>query len=159
GPMQDLSGKVQAGYVYTLSARIKYEAADSPATKQFFATMHYGGGTYTNLVSVTATRGQWATFSGSFTIPADQNVTTARIFFETPWTSAPADDPTVHLMDFKLDDVTLTGAPPPPPPPPRPPPPRRTTPRPRPESPSTPRGRAPPPPTRRSTSWTSSSTT
>ena len=79
GPMQDLSGKVQAGYVYTLSAKIKYENAASPATKQFFATMHYGGSTYTNLVSVTANRGQWATFSGTFTIPATQSVTTARI--------------------------------------------------------------------------------
>lgn len=118
GPMQDLSGKVQAGYVYTLSAKIKYENAASPATKQFFATMHYGGSTYTNLVNVTANRGQWATISGSFTIPATQSVTTARIFFETPWTQTPSADPALHLMDFKLDDVSLTGAPPPPPPPP-----------------------------------------
>ena len=57
GPMQDLSGKVQAGQTYALKARIKYENANGPATKQFFATMHYGGGTYTNLVSVTATQG------------------------------------------------------------------------------------------------------
>lgn len=49
GPMQDLSGKLTAGGTYTITARIKYTNANSPATKQFFATMHYGGGTYTNL--------------------------------------------------------------------------------------------------------------
>ncbi|WP_325048808.1 family 43 glycosylhydrolase [Micromonospora craterilacus] len=114
GPMQDLSGKVQAGQTYALTARIKYENPNSPATKQFFATMHYGGGTYTNLVSVTATRGQWAQFNGQFTIPATQSVSTARLFFETPWTSNPSSDPNVHLMDFKLDDVSVVGAAPPP---------------------------------------------
>jgi len=114
GPMQNLSGKVQAGQTYALTARIKYDNAASPATKQFFATMHYGGATYTNLVSVTATKGQWAQFSGTFTIPASQNVATARLFFETPWTSNPSADPDLHLMDFTLDDVSVVGAAPPP---------------------------------------------
>ncbi|WJK41931.1 family 43 glycosylhydrolase [Solwaraspora sp. WMMA2056] len=114
GPMQDLTGKVQAGQTYTLTARIRYDDAASPATKQFFATMHYGGATYTNLVSVTATRGQWAQFAGQFTIPAGQGVSTARLFFETPWTADPAADPDLHLMDFRLDDVSVVGAPPPP---------------------------------------------
>jgi arabinoxylan arabinofuranohydrolase len=115
GPMQDLSGKVQAGETYELTAKIRYTAEGSPATKQFFATMHYGGGTYTNLVSVTAARGQWATFTGTFTVPASQSVGTARLFFETPWTSTPSSDPATHLMDFVLDDVSVVGAPPPPP--------------------------------------------
>ncbi|MEU8388655.1 family 43 glycosylhydrolase [Micromonospora sp. NPDC048843] len=113
GPMQDLSGKVQAGQAYTLTARIKYENESGPATKQFFATMHYGGGTYTNLVSVTATKGQWTQFNGTFTIPTTQSVSTARLFFETPWTSTPSTDPALHLMDFKLDDVSVVGAAPP----------------------------------------------
>ncbi|KXK63854.1 carbohydrate-binding protein [Micromonospora rosaria] len=113
GPMQDLSGKVQAGQTYRLTARIKYENPASPATKQFFATMHYGGSTYTNLVSVTANRGQWAQFDGQFTVPASQSVSTARLFFETPWTSNPAADPDLHLMDFTLDDVSVVGAAPP----------------------------------------------
>lgn len=116
GPMQDLTGKMTAGTTYALKARIKYENANGPATKQFFATMHYGGGAYTNLVSVTATKGQWAYFNGTFTIPAGQSVATARLFFETPWTSTPSAAPDTHLMDFKLDDVSVIGAPPPPPP-------------------------------------------
>lgn len=114
GPMQDLSGRVQAGQTYSLTARIKYENPNGPATKQFFATMHYGAANYTNLVSVVATKGQWAQFNGTFTIPAGQNVSTARLFFETPWTSTPSSDPEVHLMDFKLDGVSVVGAAPPP---------------------------------------------
>nr|WP_198526323.1 carbohydrate binding domain-containing protein [Cellulosimicrobium sp. MM] len=37
GPMQDLSGKVRAGETYELTAKIRYDAAAAPATKQFFA--------------------------------------------------------------------------------------------------------------------------
>jgi arabinoxylan arabinofuranohydrolase len=117
GPMQELTGKLQANKSYTLSARIKFDGVDAPATKQFFATMHYGGSTYTNLLSVTATKGQWAHISGTFTIPSTQSVGTTRLFFETPWASADtvAGAPATHLMDFVLDDVSVVGAAPPPP--------------------------------------------
>ncbi|GAA1973582.1 family 43 glycosylhydrolase [Isoptericola halotolerans] len=116
GPMQDLSGKVQAGETYTLSARIRYDDEAAPATKQFFATMHYGGTSYTNLVDTVATKGQWAALEGTFTVPGTQDVSTARLFFETPWTSDPGSDPATHLMDFVLDEVSVVGAQPPPPP-------------------------------------------
>src|SRR5690606_2677225 len=72
GPMQDLSGKLQAASTYTDRARIKYDNPASPATMQFFATMHYGGGTYTNVGDVVATRGQWGYINSTFTIPANQ---------------------------------------------------------------------------------------
>ncbi|MBM0224569.1 MULTISPECIES: family 43 glycosylhydrolase [Micromonospora] len=107
GPMQNLSGKVQAGKTYLVTARVKYENPNSPATKQFFITMHYGGSTYTNLGTVTVPRGQWGLIQGTFTIPAGQNVSTARIFVETPWTANPSTAPDTHLMNFKVDDVTL----------------------------------------------------
>lgn len=107
GPAQDLAGKVQAGKTYTVTARVKYENPDSPATKQFFVTMHYGGSTYTNLGTGTVPRGQWGLLQGTFTIPAGQSVTTPRVFVETPWTADPTSAPTTHLMDFKVDDVAL----------------------------------------------------
>ena len=116
GPMQDLSGKLQAGKTYSIKARVKYDNPSSPATKQFFATMHYGGSTYTNLASVTPARGQWGYINSTFTIPASQSVATARLFIETPWTSSPSTDPNTHLMDFVVDDVSVIGTPPPPPP-------------------------------------------
>ncbi|MEU4679003.1 family 43 glycosylhydrolase [Micromonospora sp. NPDC023737] len=107
GPMQDLSGKVQAGKTYLVTAQVKYENPNSPSTKQFFVTMHYGGATYTNLGTVTVPRGQWGLVQGTFTVPAGQNVSTARLFVETPWTSNPSSAPDTHLMDFKVDDVTV----------------------------------------------------
>ena len=55
--------------------------------------MHYGGSTYTNLGTVTAPRGQWGLIQGTFTVPAAQSVTTARIFVETPWTATPSIGP------------------------------------------------------------------
>ena len=33
-----------------------------------------------------------------------------RIFVETPWTATPSAAPDTHLMDFKVDDVSLEGA-------------------------------------------------
>ena len=118
GPMQDLSGKLQAGETYDLSARIKYDDPASPATKQFFFTIHYGGFSYTNMGSVTVPRGQWGLIDATFTIPEGQAVGTTRVFLETPFTSDPQADPATHLMDFVVDDVTLEGAEPPPPAPP-----------------------------------------
>ncbi|MCR2817778.1 family 43 glycosylhydrolase [Microbacterium sp. zg.Y1090] len=115
GPMQDLSGKLQAGETYTVTARVKYDDPASPATKQFFITMHYGGGSYTNLGTTTPARGEWGSINATFTIPADQNASTARIFVETPWTQDPQSAPDVHLMDFTVDDVSLVGSAPPPP--------------------------------------------
>ncbi|MGQ3254632.1 MAG: family 43 glycosylhydrolase [Microbacterium aurantiacum] len=116
GPMQDLSGKLQAGQTYTVKARVKYDNPNSPATKQFFATMHYGGFTYTNLGSVTPARGEWGYINSTFTIPEGQNVTTTRLFIETPFNANHSTAPDTHLMDFVVDDISLVGAPPPPPP-------------------------------------------
>lgn len=113
GPAQDVTDKMQHNVTYDISAKIKYDNPNSPGTKQFFITARYGSDTFTNLVSVTATRGQWATLSGSFTVPASQDLSSMRIFIETPWTSnANAQAaPDTHLMDFTVDDVSLKGRP------------------------------------------------
>lgn len=114
GPAQSVTGKVQHGVTYDVSAWIKYENPASPATKQFYITARYGGSstTYTNLSpATTVTRGQWGKVSGSFTIPASQSLSDVRIFIETPWTSSPSTAPDTHLMDFKVDDASLIGRP------------------------------------------------
>lgn len=112
GPAQDVSGKVQHNVTYDITAKVKYENPSSPATKQFILTARYGS-TFTNLANVTATRGQWATIRGTFTVPASQSLASMRIFVETPWTSnANAQAaPATHLMDFKVDDFSLKGRP------------------------------------------------
>lgn len=114
GPAQSVTGKVQHGVTYDVSAWVKYENPASPATKQFYITARYGGSstTYTNLTSATTVnRGAWGKVSGSFTIPASQALSDVRIFVETPWTSSPSQAPDTHLMDFKVDDASLIGRP------------------------------------------------
>ncbi|MCM3615103.1 family 43 glycosylhydrolase [Microbacterium enclense] len=113
GPALDVSGKVQHDVTYDVTARIKYDNAASPATKPFNITARYGNSTFTNLGQVTAQRGQWATLRTSFTVPASQDLGSMRLFFETPWTSNSnaLAAPDTHLMDFQVDDVSLTGRP------------------------------------------------
>jgi hypothetical protein len=114
GPAQNVTGKVQHGVTYDVSAWVKYENPASPATKQFLITARYGGGstTFTNLSPATAvTRGSWGKVTGSFTIPASQALSDVRLFIETPWTSTPSTAPDTHLMDFAVDDVSLVGRP------------------------------------------------
>jgi beta-xylosidase len=112
GPAQIVTGKLQHSVTYDVSAWIKYENPESPSTKQFTITARYGGSntTFTNLTPQTeVTRGSWGKVSGSFTIPESQALSEVRIFIETPWTSNPSSDPNTHLMDYKLDDVSLVG--------------------------------------------------
>ncbi|WP_207211742.1 carbohydrate binding domain-containing protein [Promicromonospora panici] len=114
GPAQNVTGKVQHGVTYDVSAWVKYDNPASPETKQFLITARYGGNntTFTNLTpATTVTRGSWGKVSGSFTIPATQALSDVRIFIETPWVSDPSSDPDTHLMDYKVDDVSLVGHP------------------------------------------------
>jgi beta-xylosidase len=115
GPAQNVTGKVQHGVTYDISAWIKYDNPASPATKQFLITARYGGSStnFANLTPATAvTRGSWVKVSGSFTIPESQALSDVRIFIETPWVSNPSTDPDTHLMDYEVDDVSLVGRPP-----------------------------------------------
>lgn len=115
GPAQNLTGKVQHNVTYDVSAWIKYENPASPATKPFIITARYGGSN-TNFANLTpqteVTRGTWVKVSGSFTIPESQALSDVRIFIETPWLPNPSADPDMHLMDYKVDDVSLVGRPP-----------------------------------------------
>ncbi|MDQ0574114.1 family 43 glycosylhydrolase [Agromyces albus] len=112
GPAQIVTGKVQHNVTYDVSAWIKYDNPASPATKPFIITARYGGN-FANLTPQTeVTRGTWVKVSGTFTIPASQALSDARIFIETPWVPNPSSDPDTHLMDYKVDDVSLVGRPP-----------------------------------------------
>ena len=115
GPAQNVTGKVQHGVTYDISAWIKYDNPASPASKPFLITARYGGSStkFANLTPQTAvTRGSWVKVSGSFTIPDSQALSDVRIFIETPWVPNPSADRDVHLMDYKVDDVSLVGRPP-----------------------------------------------
>ena len=112
GPAQIVTDKLQHGVTYDISAWIKYENPASPATKPFIITARYGSN-FANLTPQTqVARGTWVKVSGTFTVPASQALADARIFIETPWVPNPSSDPNTHLMDYKVDDVSLVGRPP-----------------------------------------------
>ena len=111
GACQDLSGKLEFGKTYTISGKLKYTTG--PATKEFFVTIQ-NGDDYNwreNLVTINATKGEWATFKGTYTVhdksekfPFDP--TKNFIFIETPWTDkATAEN---DWMAYYLDDFSMT---------------------------------------------------
>ena len=114
GVTQDITGKVKAGKEYTISGKIqyRYDEADAPSsaypdTKQFFMSIVYGDGTIKNIASANVTKGQWGDLSGTYTIPADADLSKVTVFLETPWTGSP--DASKDLMTFYADDLSITG--------------------------------------------------
>lgn len=111
GACQDISGKLEFGKTYTISGKLKYKTG--PDTKKFFVTIQ-NGDNYNwreNLVTINATKGEWATFKGTYTVhdksekfPFDP--TQNFIFVETPWTGTPTADN--DYMGYYLDDFSMT---------------------------------------------------
>ena len=111
GACQDISGKLEFGKTYTISGKLKYKTG--PATKKFYVTIQ-NGDDYNwreNLVTINATKGEWATFKGTYTVhdksekfPFDP--TQNFIFIETPWTGTPTAEN--DWMGYYLDDFSMT---------------------------------------------------
>ena len=111
GACQDISGKLEFGKTYTISGKLKYKTG--PATKKFYVTIQ-NGDDYNwreNLVTINATKGEWATFKGTYTVhdksesfPFDP--TKNFIFIETPWTGTPTAEN--DWMEYYLDDFSMT---------------------------------------------------
>lgn len=111
GACQDISGKLEFGKTYTISGKLKYTTG--PDTKKFFVTIQNGDNFNwrENLVTINATKGEWATFKGTYTVhdksekfPFDP--TQNFIFIETPWTQNPS--PENDQMGYYLDDFSMT---------------------------------------------------
>ena len=111
GACQDISGKLEFGKTYTISGKLKYTTG--PDTKKFFVTIQNGDNFNwrENLVTINATKGEWATFKGTYTVhdksekfPFDP--TQNFIFIETPWTQNPS--PENDQMAYYLDDFSMT---------------------------------------------------
>ena len=104
GPKQDLTGQLSQGQKVQVSATVKYN--DGPASKTFNFCIQCGDWRGIDVVgSVTAQKGQWATITGTYTIPNDADMSYVGCFIETAWTAAP--DPTNDLFDFYVDDVSV----------------------------------------------------
>jgi len=107
GPIQSVANELTPGATYPVSAKVKYTTG--PATKQFNVTVQDASYKACIMASATVTRGQWTTISGSYTVPTSGlDLTTARVFVETVWTGTP--DATNDLMDFSVDDVSVSAA-------------------------------------------------
>lgn len=105
GVKQVITGKVTQGGVYTFSAKVKYTTG--PATKTFNFSIQ-NGPSYTGISimgSATLTWGQWGTIQGTYTVPANADLSQTFVFLETPYSSNP--DPANDLMDFYVDDVSF----------------------------------------------------
>lgn len=106
GPQQILTGKLSAGHKYHFSAKVRYDDAAAPATKEFHIDFQDGDWTTIKIMgSAIITKGQWGTIEGDYTIPAGTTLNQPLIFFETPWVPTP--DQHNDLMDFYVDDVSF----------------------------------------------------
>ncbi|WP_159448798.1 carbohydrate binding domain-containing protein [Demequina sp. NBRC 110053] len=114
GASYDLSGMLEQGRQYYLSAWVRYEGEDTPATKRFNGTARFGGTSntyfdfaYTNSTgNGVAAKGEWTEITGTLNVGASANVDDVILFFETPYVAS--GDPDADLMDFYLDDVVMT---------------------------------------------------
>lgn len=112
GPSQDITGRIQAGKTYNVSAKVQYRQDESdpnsvnyPAEKTFLMTLRYGDGTYVNIGNAIAKKGEWGTIKGTYTVPANANMSNVTVFIETPYVSNPA--PANDLMTFYVDDISM----------------------------------------------------
>lgn len=105
GPKQVTTGKIQTGITYRFSAKVKY--TNGPATKQFNFDIQHGPSWQgiKILGSKTIAKGEWGTVEGTYTVPADADISQTFIFIETPWSGTP--DAANDLMDFYVDDVSM----------------------------------------------------
>ncbi len=114
GAHQDITGKLVAGKTYDITGKIQYRydanesiSANYPDEKRFFMSIVYGDGIIHNIASAYAKKGEWADLTGSYTVPADADLSSVRIFIETPWTQAP--DAANDLMTYFIDNIAMTG--------------------------------------------------
>ncbi|MFW2512274.1 carbohydrate binding domain-containing protein [Demequina sp. SO4-13] len=114
GATQDLSGLLEQGRSYYLSAWVRYEGEATPATKRFNGTARFGGtsNSYFDFASTNrsgngvAAKGEWTEITGTLNVADDANVDDVILFFETPYVAD--GDPDADLMDFYVDDVVMT---------------------------------------------------
>ncbi len=100
GAKIELGDMLQNNQRLTVSAYVRY--ADGPEKKKIQITM-FCDGKYYMLGGRELTRNEWGEISGGIVVPSDVDLSSAIVFFETPWTSEPSAEQ--DLMDIYVDDV------------------------------------------------------
>lgn len=107
GPVQNVTGKLEAGKTYNISAAVRYnlsENAQATGNTTFFMSVIYGDGAIENMGTVTTKADQWASLSGNYTVPANADLSNVRIFIETEFKSQPTAQ---DLVTFFVDDISV----------------------------------------------------
>lgn len=100
GAKIELGDMLQSNQRLTVSAYVRY--ANGPEKKKIQITM-FCDGKYYMLGGRELTRNEWGEISGGIVVPSDVDLSSAIVFFETPWTSEPSAEQ--DLMDIYVDDI------------------------------------------------------
>ncbi|NLJ96045.1 MAG: hypothetical protein GX321_02735 [Clostridiales bacterium] len=108
GPSQSITGEIEPGVTYKVSAKVKYTTG--PDVRDFNVSVQNGPDwTYISIMATgTITKGEWGLVEGEFTCPEPGekfDASNSFVFVETSWT--PEQDPENDLMDFYVDDISV----------------------------------------------------
>ncbi len=107
GVSQDITGKVTAGTTYKLNAYFFYrkdENASATGETTFVMGIEYGDGTKATMATAASKFDNWASLKGTYQIPADADLSSVKVYFETAY----AENPTVQdLVTYFIDDVSM----------------------------------------------------
>lgn len=109
GPKQVITGKIKAGQKVNVSAKVKYDEGPDVRTFNICIQNNKDGNVWDGIeIAATAEvkKGEWTTIQGSYTIPANADMSYSGLFVETGWVPEPSKDK--DLMDFYVDDVSCS---------------------------------------------------
>lgn len=110
GAVQDMTGRFEKGATYNVSAAVRYNLSENPKATgktQFFISIIYGDGKIENMATVTTAGDQWAIINGKYTVPANADLSSTRVFIETAFKSNPSAQ---DLVTFFADDISIKKA-------------------------------------------------
>ncbi|HQL05597.1 MAG TPA: endo-1,4-beta-xylanase [Treponemataceae bacterium] len=108
GPLLDMTGKLKSGSTYKISLYVYYQdGLDSQPFGMSIQRDLSGGATYTNIASVTVSKGKWTKFEAEYSVPGDEPSAPIYLYVETPYK---ADDQAAKddLLSFYIDNVSVT---------------------------------------------------
>lgn len=107
GAVQDMTGRFEKGMTYDVGAALRFNSSENPKATgktQFFISIIYGDGKIENMATVTTEADKWAVMDGTYTVPANADVSHVRVFVETSFRSTPGDQ---DLVTFFVDDISI----------------------------------------------------
>ncbi len=107
GAVQDMTGRFEKGKTYDVSAALRFNSSENPKATgktQFFISIIYRDGKIENMATVTTAADQWAVMNGTYTVPANADLSQVRVFVETAYRSTPGDQ---DLVTFFVDDISI----------------------------------------------------